>query len=246
MPRRDASPDTRHASSETQFELGALFEFSNIVNGTLDIRFILSHFLLTLMGKLLSLRGMILLEESPGLFAVHTVKGLPGALAGTTVSITKTPKRLLAIDAASAEKHPWTALFASHGLRLAVPLLAQEKVVGIAGFAPSILKKKLTAKQERYIRSLANIAASAVEKGLILDAMGQVNRQLDGKIQQLNTLFELSKEFSVVLEQERLVKLLMYAIMGQVGANRFMICLEHEGHMNVVASRLEKPVNPEL
>ena len=87
------------------------------------------------MGKLLSLRGMILLEQSPGVFAVHTVKGLRAELIGTTVSIPKTPKRLLYTDGVKAEKQAWMSFFTGHGLRLVVPLLAQEKVVGIAGFA---------------------------------------------------------------------------------------------------------------
>src|SRR6202008_2356581 len=95
MPRLASTTKTERTSSENRFELGALFEFSNIVNGTLDIKFILGHFLLTLMGKLLSLRGIILLERSPGVFSIENVKGLSSDRVGTSVNISKIPKRLL-------------------------------------------------------------------------------------------------------------------------------------------------------
>lgn len=39
---------------ESHFEHSALFEFSTVINSSLDLRFILSHILLTLMGKLMS------------------------------------------------------------------------------------------------------------------------------------------------------------------------------------------------
>ena len=76
--------------------------------------------------------------------------------------------------------------------------------------------------------------------------MNQVNRQLDGKVQELNTLFELSKEFNAVFDPERIVKLLTFSIMGQIGANRYFVCVNKDGAMNIVASRLDKDFDHEL
>ena len=107
-------------------------------------------------------------------------------------------------------------------------------------------KKNLSKKEETYVRSLANIAAGAIEKGLIFKEVRDVNRRLDGKINELNTLFELSKEFNGVLEADRLIKLLIYSIMGHIGVSRYMLCLQKNGVMKVVASRIERPVMPAL
>ncbi len=239
MPSRPAT-----SSGDSRFELSALFEFSTIVNGTLDTTFILGHFLLTLMGKLLSVRGAILLERSAARFSVVNVKGLPAHLVGSDVVIEKVPRRFVYSDSGDSDRS--IRFFSEHGLRLIVPLLAQDKIVGLAGFAPSLLRKKLTPKEATYVRSLANIAAAAVEKSLIIAEVNQVNRRLDGKIQELNTLFELGKEFGSVLDREQLIKLLMFAVMGQIGANRFLICLEQNSVMEAVASRLDNPVPGDL
>ncbi len=152
------------------------------------------------------------------------------------------PKRLIVISPQTLAKLPWLKFFDDNGIRLVAPLLVQEKIVGVAGFSPARMKKKLSEKESTYVRSLANIAATAIEKGLILDRMNQLNRQLDGKIQELNTLFELSKEFNAVLDQDRLMRLLMFSIMGQIGVNRFVILLQTTDRMEVVVSRFEQSI----
>ncbi len=241
--------DTRlseRTTAENRFDFGALFEFSTIVNTSLDLKFILGHFLLTLMGKLLSLRGIILLARAPGVFSIENVKGLPSELLGRQIEIRKLPRRLLYVNREQEEKHGWISHFREQGIHLVMPLRAGEKTVGIAGFAPSSLKKKLSLKQLAYVKALGNIAAAAIEKGIIINELRQVNRRLDGKVQELNTLFELSKEFNAVLDPDRLIKLLTFSILGQIGANRYVICLEQDGEMKVVASRLDHELSDDL
>jgi sigma-B regulation protein RsbU (phosphoserine phosphatase) len=233
-------------SFEGAFELRSLFEFSAVVNDSLDLKFILSHFLLTLMGKLLSLRGMVLLESEKYSYRIENVKGLSSELVGTKFIVDNIPNRILYTNLGDLKKYRWMKDFKEHGIHLLIPLVAQDKIVGIAGFAPGTLKNKLTKKESTYIKSLANIAATAIDKNIIIGELKQVNRKLDGKIQELNTLFEMSKEFNAVLDTERLLKLLMFSVMGQIGVNRFVICLERDGRMDMVASRLEEQFNPEL
>lgn len=244
MPRTVATQ--QNSNHDNSFNLSSLFEFSAVVNISLDLKFILGHFILTLMGKLLSLRGIILLEHKPQCFSVKNIKGLPQELIGTEIKINKIPNRILYLEHEDGRKLPWTKHFKNHGIYLLIPLVTQEKIVGLAGFAPGVLKKKLAKEEETYIKSLANIAAAAIEKNLFIGELKQVNRRLDGKIQELNTLFELSKEFNAVLDPDRLVKLLMFSVMGQIGVNRFIICLEKDGAMDIVVSRLEKHFNPDL
>jgi len=246
MRLRPNNPINEQKSSEGAFELRSLFEFSAVVNASLDLKFILSHFLLTLMGKLLSLRGIILLENGPHFYRIENVKGLPKELIGTTIKIENISHRILYADLGDSKKFHWMKHFKVHGINLLIPLVAQDKIVGIAGFAPGILKKKLTKKESTYIKSLGNIAATAIEKNLFIGELRQVNRRLDGKVQELNTLFEMGKEFNAVLDPDRLLKLLMFSVMGQIGVNRFAICLERDGTMDVVASRLNNQFDPGL
>ena len=76
-----------------------------------------------------------------------------------------------------------------------------------------------------YLRSLANISATAIEKAHTINELQRVNRQLDQKIQDLNTLFETGKEFSALLDPERQVRLLELSLLGRFLPARYLISL---------------------
>jgi len=46
--------------------------------------------------------------------------------------------------------------------------------------------------------------------------MQQVNRKLDRKIQELNTLFDLGKEFGALLDPEKLVRLFVFSSLARL------------------------------
>ena len=90
MPSRKKNTTfQRHADS--RFDLNALFEFSAILNSSLELKFILDHLLLTVMGKILATRGIILLEKKNHTFVVESVKGLPAELVGKAIAIKRIP-----------------------------------------------------------------------------------------------------------------------------------------------------------
>jgi sigma-B regulation protein RsbU (phosphoserine phosphatase) len=146
----------------------------------------------------------------------------------------------------NTRSQPWARFFRSHGLAIVVPLIARDDILGIVGFAPAASKDRLGKTQETYVKSLANIAAGAIAKGLVVSELYDVNRRLDGKIQELKTLFEVSKEFNGILDTEQLVKLLLFAIMGQVGTTKYVLLLRQLGTMNTVASRLNVELGDEV
>lgn len=245
-PARTLNPRRRQQEYESKFDLAALFEFSKNINTTLELNVILSRFLLTIMGKLLSPRSVVLLKISKDLFQIKEIKGLPSAAIDQTITIRKPPRRLVYARREDARKSPYISHFRSQGIDILVPLIAGEEILGIAGFGSRILKKKLTQKEETYVKSLANIAAAAIENSVAVQELRQVNRRLDGKVQELNTLFELSKEFNAVLDTDRLVKLLTFSVLGHVGVNRYFVCLNRYGTMQLVQSRLDREFDPAL
>src|SRR2546422_2137929 len=245
MKTRRSTPAEKDQHT-SRFELAALFEFSTVINSTLDLKFILGHFLLTLMSKLLSSRGLILLKRDAHLFLVEQVKGLSAETIGREFVVPRIPDRLLFAYGGKSRTIPWVKPMRDLRVNLFVPLVAQKKLLGIAGFGGGSLRKKLSQKEKTYIKSLTNIAASAIEKSLMITELSSVNRRLDSKVQELNTLFELSKEFNSVMDEERLAKLLMFSVMGQIGASKYVLGLLKNGSMAVVAKRLDKDPSPEL
>jgi len=116
-PRRPSTP-TPAGSYESHFEHSALFEFSKVINSSLDPHFILSHILLTIMGKILSTKGMVMLGKGKGRFSVEMAKGFPGSLVGTELAIRAIPGSLFYVDKVDASRHPWVKFFRNQGVRI--------------------------------------------------------------------------------------------------------------------------------
>lgn len=237
-PRRPSTP-TPAGSYESHFEHSALFEFSKVINSSLDPHFILSHILLTIMGKILSTKGMVMLGKGKGRFSVEMAKGFPGSLVGTELAIRAIPASLFYVDKVDASRHPWVKFFRNQGVRILLPMLIADKPIGLLGFGERFSRKKLKSIEQTYLRSLANISATAVEKSRTIAEIQQVNRKLDRKIQELNTLFEVGKELGALLDPDKVVRLLVLSLLGQVGINRYLICLKEGSDMKVVASRID-------
>ncbi|MEM6648514.1 MAG: SpoIIE family protein phosphatase, partial [Bacteroidota bacterium] len=63
----------------------------------------------------------------------------------------------------------------------------------------------------------------------VAEELRTTNRSLDTKIQQLNTLFDLSQEFNAALERERVIRLLQFALMGQMLVGKHLFLLSTPG-----------------
>ena len=248
MPRtRTKTPAAGGESYESHFEHAALFEFSKVINSSLQLDFVLSHILLTIMGKILSPRGMAVLVDGEGKYAVAMVKGFPLSLKGTTLPVSSVPKSAFELKALNVRRHPWVKPLREAGVTFILPLVIADESIGFLGFGGRFAKRALRSREVTYLRSLANISATAIEKSNTIEELQRVNRKLDRKIQELNTLFDLGKEFSALLDPEKQIRLLVFSLLGQIGVNRYLVCLREGLDMKVIASRIpDQPPQSEL
>ncbi|HUI63725.1 MAG TPA: SpoIIE family protein phosphatase [Bacteroidota bacterium] len=238
MPQRSSRSLPPAESYESHFEHSALFEFSKVINSSLELSFILSHILLTIMGKILSTRGMAVLAHGKGGYRIELVKGFPQELQGESLEISAIPHSAFELAAINARRHPWAKRLREAGVSIVLPLVIADKTVGLLAFGKRAAKGKLQAREVTYLRSLANISATAIEKAHTIAELQRVNRQLDRKIQELNTLFDLGKEFSALLDPEKLLRLLVFSLLGQIGVNRYLVSLREGADMKIVASKI--------
>ena len=240
--RRHRGPAVQGDDAESNhFDHAALFEFSKVINSSLELDFILSHILLTIMGKILSTRGLVALRRDGNSYGVETVKGFPSALRGTQWTIRSLPAGSFAVSSLDGKKHPWVRSLQGEGVTIVLPLVIAERTIGFLGFGERLARKKLHAKEITYLRSLANISATAIEKSQMIGELQRVNRNLDRRVQELGTLSELGREFSALLDPEKLVRLLVFSLLGQIGVRRYVICVKNGPDMNVVASKIDGP-----
>lgn len=206
-------------TSRSENELIALFEFSQVVNSSLDLSFILDTMLLTLMGKLLVTKGIVLLRKDGKTFFTANGKGLHKNLLNKELRLPRVGKTIIHVDKEFSE-----TLF-SNGITILFPIISQQQVIGYFGIKEHP-QRVITKEQKSFVETLISLSATAIEKGLSFGEVKKINRTLDEKIQQLKTLFELAKEFGGILNPEIVVKLFSLTLMGQVGTSRYAICLK--------------------
>ena len=74
--------------AQKQLELNSLIEFSQLISSKLDLKYILNNILLSIMGKMLISKGIILLNtmsEDKNIFSVEAAKGIDTKLINTFV-----------------------------------------------------------------------------------------------------------------------------------------------------------------
>ena len=198
------------------FELQALFEASQLLNASLSLRSVLDTLLHIPMGHLMLTRGLVALRNRDGELRVEVVKGGRQDLTGKTLDgdaqVTRA-SRLADLDPA---QHPWAAALEHWGFSLILPLVSSHRNLGMVAFGPKISGRGFEDAELDFLDSLARIAATAIENGLLFEEMSALNRRLDRKLQEMNTLFEISRELNTSLDENRIATTLSFAAMGEM------------------------------
>ena len=95
------------------FEHTTLFEFSQVINSSVDLHFVLGHVLLTIMGKTLCGRGMALLGEGKTVYRVETVKGYSSSLVGREVILRGLPRTVCSVETRGSRRATWSRIAAN-------------------------------------------------------------------------------------------------------------------------------------
>ncbi|HFE53478.1 MAG TPA: GAF domain-containing protein, partial [Bacteroidetes bacterium] len=167
------------------FELQALFEASQLLNASLSLRSVLDTLLHIPMGHLMLTRGLVALRNRDGELRVEVVKGGRQDLTGKTLDgdaqVTRA-SRLADLDPA---QHPWAAALEHWGFSLILPLVSSHRNLGLVAFGPKISGRGFEDAELDFLDSLARIAATAIENGLLFEEMSALNRRLDRKLQEM-------------------------------------------------------------
>ena len=234
VKNRSSLKPSKHSPTVNRLaDITPLFEFSNVVNSSLDLKFILGTVLLTLMGKLLLSKSVVLIKSKDKHFRIENSKGIPVEFASKELFFSRVPRKSFAL---SQTMSPDEAQLFKIGIVRMFPIVSHGIVLGFFGIGKRVGKEKLTTEEKGFVEAIISISAAAIEKGIAFGEIKNVNRALDEKIQELRTLFELSKEFNAIFDREKLLKLFTFTLMGQVGASRYAVCLK-DGE--TVASRID-------
>lgn len=194
--------------------LTALVDFSRIINSSIDLEFILNNVLLTCLGKFLATRGLIALNENNKII-LKCSKGLTLELINQFPDLEATPE---CIDAPKLNSFMETA-----NLKVVEKISSSDGCIGLVCLGEKLNKSEYTEDDVEFLSTILNISATAVQNSMVINELQKVNRQLDSRVQRLSSLFELSKEFGSFAESFRVVKLLVFSILGQFLVQKYAI-----------------------
>jgi len=218
--------------------LSALVDFSNLVNSSLDLNFALNNILLTCFGKFHTTKGIIALTNDEGLLEPKSAKGIPQSIIQNfpVVQIEELDNNRLLKEFIVKNNFVLKKTISSSG--------------GVAGLL--LLGARLTGKPYEkedmdFLNTVLNIGVIAIENSLTVEKLKKVNRTLDSKVNQLNSLFDLGKEFSGILNVETISKLLVYSLIGQMLVSKYAVVTCSNNNITILENRFdEKSINSYL
>ncbi len=160
-------------------------------------------------------------REDASLFRVAAAKGPAGVKLGDSFT--------LAVSADVAQGGAIPPPLQERGIALLLPIRHQRRPLGLVGLGAKASSQPFEAVDVAFARSLVNISATAIHSARVAGQLQQVNLDLAARVQELNTLFELSQAFGASLDRDQALKLLGFALMGQLLAERHAFFLKQNG-----------------
>lgn len=211
--------------------LGALVEFSKIINSSLDINFILNNLLYTCLGKFQATKGFVALVENDRL-VLRSSKGFSDDLTKTF------PQNLNADD--DYDYSVFCSFVSSLDIPICESISSSGKTIGMVCLGKRLSKVEYQQDDIDFLHTILNIVSTAIENSMAIDELKKVNRNLDTRINRLNSLFELSKEFGLLDEESRVSKLLTYSIIGQFLVSNYAVVYLEKGKLKILESKIDK------
>ena len=217
-------------SLKVKRNLTALVDFSRIINSSIDLDFILNNVLLTCLGKFLATRGLIALNEKNKII-LKSSKGLTPDLVKLFPDLDATND---CIDNPELNKFMQSA-----NLKVAEKISSSDGCIGLVCLGEKLNKSDYTDDDVEFLSTILNISATAVQNSMVINQLQKVNRQLDSRVQRLSSLFELSKEFGSFSESFRVVKLLVFSILGQFLVQKYAVLLFENDEPDILESKFD-------
>jgi len=206
-----------------QIELNSLIEFSQLINSNLDLDFIFGNILLSIMGKMMISKGLFLVRQQnkgDSSFIISSIKGINRKYANTEIEFEFPRLSIFTLD----DIKEYDNFFRTNGFNFFFKIYFANKVLGVLCLGKKINGSIINKEETIFIETLLNISAPAIENSLKFNEIKILNDDQNVQINQLKSLFELSKELNTnFLDREKIIRLLNYTLLGNFGVKDLLI-----------------------
>lgn len=222
----------------SRFELRTLLETSRLLIESQDMDFVLNNLLLITMGKLMVTKGLILIFQ-PGSdsYIVSKSKGRGCPEEGTVLSFdwNESIQREAVIQSDSPD-FTLPDLIQNDDHCTLFNLRTSNNHLGFLVLGSKGNGKPLNQHEIDFVESLTIISSVAIANSRMFTELRRINRMLDRKVYELNTLFDLSKDFNMMVDRGEIIRIFKFAMLGQMLIRKFFFVLENDGKREVVAT----------
>lgn len=197
--------------------LTALIEFSRIVNSSMNLEFTLNNLLLSTLGKFLTTKGLVALYQDDKL-VVRASKGI------SEPELQKFPS----LTTSSNINGEIEKFINENNLAFSEEIVSSRAKLGLIILGQKITKADYSAEEKDFLKTILNLASTAIDNFYFIHELKSVNVNLDTRINRLTSLFELSKEFGLLNEESRIAKLLVYSLLGHFLVSNYAIIYSDE------------------
>jgi len=222
---------------KSRFDLQTLLDTSRLLIESHDVDFVLNNLLLISMGKMAVARAAILWLD-PRKQAYYPIKKkgrieLPGFL-----SIPEEPFRER--NAVFCDDHDDLSFLAGHGINFMIPIHNSTRHLGFLALGKKMGNIPVTLEETRILESFVFMSGIAISNSELVGELRSTNRKLDYKVQELHTLFDLSKAFNASVDRNEITRLFKYTLLGQLFIRRFFLILcRNDSPVNVTQNGLD-------
>ncbi len=207
--------------------LSALVDFGNLINSSLQTDFILNNLLLTCFGKFHTTKGIVAIVKDGELSSI-VAKGLTNSVIDAFPILPEKDYQT------SNELNEYLT---KNKLAHSQEIHSADTLIGVIFLGERLSGEEYSNEDSKFLQTFLNISATALENSLSINKLKSVNNNLDTKVHQLNALFDLSKEFSGILEIPLISKLLGFSIIGQLLVSKYAVVIFKENQLEILDSK---------
>lgn len=229
---------SQNTNRHSRFDLGTLLETARMLAESHDMDFVVNNLLLISMGKLMVTRAMVLIyHPTSGTYEVARCKGKNCPPEGQYLSLNLEDEvRQQSVIKCENTHFELPAVLDSNSHCTLFNLRTSNNHIGFLFLGSKGNRQPLSAYEVEFIEGLSIISAVAIANSRMFTEMRHINRMLDRKVYELNTLFELSKDFNIMVDRHEIVRIFKFAMLGQMLIRKFFFVLDHEGKRQLLAS----------
>lgn len=225
-------------SSKKLLELNSLIEFSQLINSNLELEFILGNILLSIMGRMLITKGMVLIKINSGnskdQYEVCSAKGISRQEINKNINCQFPGEPVFKIEDIK-EPH---SILKENNFSIFFKIYFFNKLLGILCLGKKPGNRYPGKNEIIFIETLLNISSTTIENSLKFAEIKTLNKQLGEKISKLNSLFELGKVFNSNFQSiEETIKLLRYTLLGNYGIKDLIIFSKYRADSFYILSK---------